>query len=162
MRLPAALLAIGLSACARSAILPLSADTIQITTSAAPVCGATSAQNVALRRAAIETISRGFDKFVILAADAKNNVGIVGYTPVIGTTTGSATINSYGNIATFQGSATTTYSGGYPIVAGTHDQALVVKMFRDDDPLGSNAISARSTLGPNWEMTIKQSTRTTC
>jgi hypothetical protein len=58
--------------------------------------------------------------------------------------------------------ATTTYSGGYPIVAGTHDQGLVVKMFKDDDPRGGNAISARGMLGPKWQEAIKEGAATTC
>jgi hypothetical protein len=134
--------------------MPLSADTFQLITSAAPVCGRAGAQSVAFRRAAIETINRGFDRFVILDAAAANNVRVAGYTPVQAHTTGAV----YGNTMT----ATTTYSGGYPIVAGSHDQGLVVKMFKNDDPRGANAISARGTLGPKWEAAVKESAATAC
>jgi len=62
--------------------MQLSADTFQLVTSAAPVCGRTGAQNVAARRAAIETINRGVDKFLMLGAAAENNVRVVGHMPV--------------------------------------------------------------------------------
>jgi hypothetical protein len=154
--------AIALSACAKSATMPLSVDTFQLTTSAAPVCGRTGAQNVAVRRAAIETINRGYDKFLILGAAAQNNVRVVGHTPVQAHTVGTATATGYGNLVTAQGSSTTTYTGGYPIVAGTHDQGLIVKMFKEGDPAGARAIGARATLGPSWKEAVKENAATTC
>lgn len=148
--------------CANSSTMPLSADTVRIMTSAAPVCGPTGAQNVALRRASIETINRGFDSFLIVRASNQNNVGVVGYTPVQAHTTDSATAIGTGNMVTAYGNATTTYSGGQPIVAGSHDQGLIVKMFRDGDPAGASAISARSQLGPKWQEIVKENTSTMC
>ena len=154
--------AIALCGCARSATMQLSADTFQLVTSAAPVCGRTGAQNVASRRAAIETVNRGYDKFLILGAAAENNVRVVGHTPVQAHTLGTATATGYGNVVTASGSSTTTYTGGSPIIAGSHDQGLIVKMFKDGDPKGANAISARTTLGPKWQEAIKESAATTC
>ncbi len=135
---------------------------MRITTSAAPVCGSTGAQNVAFRRAAVETINRGYDRFVILGGEAQNNVGVVGYTPVQAYTTGSATATGYGNTAFAHGQSTTTYSGGQPIIAGSHDQGLIVKMFKDGDPAGKNALSAREQLGPKWQEAVKESATTAC
>ena len=154
--------AVALGGCAQSATMPLSADTMRITTSAAPVCGSTGAQNAAFRRAAVETINRGYDKFVILGGEAQNNVGVVGYTPVQANTTGSATATGYGNMAVAHGQSTTTYSGGQPIIAGSHDQGLIVKMFKDGDPAGQNALSAREQLGPKWQDAVRESGSTTC
>jgi hypothetical protein len=37
-------------------------------------------------------------------------------------------------------------SGGDPIVA--HHEGMIVKMFRDNDPVAANALSARAMLGP--------------
>jgi hypothetical protein len=145
---------VALFGCANSAVLPLSADTIRITTAAAPVCGAIGAQNVALRRAAIETINRGFDSFIILGAASQNNVRVAGYTPVQAHTTGTA----YGGFVT----ANTTYTGGQPILAGSHDQGMVVKMFKQGDAQGANAVSARSTLGLKWQEVVQEKTVTTC
>jgi hypothetical protein len=123
--------------------MQLSADTFQLVTSAAPVCGRTGAQNVASRRAAIETINRGYDKFLILGAAAENNVRVVGHTPVQAHTVGTATATGYGNVVTATGSSTTTYTGGSPIIAGSHDQGLIVKMFKDGDPMRQRELSAR-------------------
>ena len=135
---------------------------MQITASAAPACGAIGAQKVAFQRAAIETINRGYDKFVILGGEAQNNVGVVGYTPVQAHTTGSATAYGYGNTATAHGQSTTSYTGGQPIIAGSRDQGLIVKMFKDGDPAGNNALSAREQLGPKWQEAVKDGAPTTC
>jgi hypothetical protein len=143
------LLLTGLSGCARSSALPLAADMVQITTSAAPVCGQAGAMRVAAKMAAVETLKHGFDKFVILGSQAQNNVGVIGHSPATAYTT-------YGN-----GYATTHFQGGTPIVGGSHDHGLIVKMFRDSDPLGANAISAKSTLGPKWQE-VMESHSVTC
>ena len=66
------------------------------------------------------------------------------------------------NMATVSGHSTTTYSGGYPIIAGTHDQGLIVKMFKDGDPTGANAISARDQLGPKWQEAVDENSIGTC
>lgn len=148
--------------CASSSTMPLSADTVRIITSAAPVCGPTGAQNVAHRRAAIETINRGFDSFLIVGGQYQNNVGVVGYTPVQAHTTGTATAIGDGNIVTAHGQSTTSYSGGQPIIAGSHDQGLIVRMFREGDPACANAIPARAQLGPKWQKIVTENTSTTC
>ena len=153
-RLAVVATALTLCACAQSSTMPLSVDTFQLLASAAPVCGPAGAQRVASRRAAIETINRGFDKFVILDAAAASDVRVVGHTPIQAHTTGSI---YGGNVM-----ATTTYSGGYPIIGGKHNQALVVKMFKDGDPRGATAISARGTLGRDWQEAVKEGATTTC
>ena len=115
---------------------------------------------MAFRQASVETIRRGYDRFLIVGGQYRNDVGVVGYTPVTAQTTGYATATGYGNTATAYGSATTTYSGGQPIIAGSHRQGLVVKMFRDNDPAGKNALSARAELGPKWAELVKDETVT--
>jgi hypothetical protein len=135
--LPAVLACVlAVSGCARSSTMPLAQDTFQITASAAPVCGMQGAQRVAVRQAAVETIRRGYDRFLIMGAQGGQTV--VGYTPVV--------VQSLG-----RGGAVA--SGGDPMIG--HDQGLVVKMFRDNDPAGANAVSARDTLGPKWPELIK-------
>jgi hypothetical protein len=147
---------VALAGCARSSAIPLSADTIQLTTSAARVCGATGAQSAAVRRASIETLQRGFDRFLILGGGYENDIRVVGHTPVVANTTGTAVAYGGNGYGTAYGQSQTTYSGGQPIVAGSHKQGLTVKMFKDGDPAGANAVSARSTLGPNWQDAIKE------
>jgi hypothetical protein len=160
--LSAAVGALLVAGCAKSSVIPIAADTVHITTSAAPVCGRTGAQDVAVRRAAIETIKLGFDKFVVVGAGYQNNVRVVGHTPIVATTTGTATATGYGNTAYATGSSMTTYSGGQPIVGGAHDQGLTIKMFKDGDPLGANAVSARQSLGPDWKKVVEAGSGMTC
>ena len=140
-----------LAGCASASVIPLAQDTIQINAAAAPLCGSTGAQNVASQQAAVQTIRRGFDRFIVLGGQYQNNVGVVGYTPVTANTYSTATATGYGGYATARGHSTTHYSGGQPIIAGTHNQGLVVKMFKEGDPQGANAIEARSMLGPDWQ-----------
>lgn len=147
--------------CASATVIPLAQDTIQITSAAAPICGMTGAQNVASQRAAIETIRRGYDRYIIVGGQYQNNIGVVGYTPVTATTTGTATAYGNGNYATAQGHSTTTFSGGQPIVSGSHNQGLVVKMFRaDDQSAAPNALDARSELGPEWQKKVASNSLT--
>lgn len=150
--------ATGLSGCVQTSTIPLRADMIQISTSAAPICGAQGAQQASLKQAAIETINRGFDRFIIVGADAQNNVRVVGYTQGSATTFGSATATSYGNTAYASGHSTTYYNPGMPIIAGSHDQGITVQMFKARDPAGKSALSARDILGPDWAETIKAGT----
>lgn len=159
--LAAAVIAFTLAGCASASVVPLAQDTLQITSAAAPVCGMTGAQNVASQRAAIETLRRGYDRYVVVGGGYQNNVGVVGYTPVVANTTGSATAYGYGNTASAYGQSTTTYSGGQPIVGGAHNQGLVVKMFKADDAAAANAIDARAVLGPDWQKRL-DSNSVTC
>jgi hypothetical protein len=142
------LAALTVTGCARSSTIPIAADTISITSSAAPLCGATGAQSVAAKQAAVETIRRGFDKFVIVGGQYANNVGVVGYTPVVA--------NTYGSYR----SSTTTVTGEQPIIAGSHDQGLVVKVFKEGDPAGANAVPARESLGPKWKEAVDSNAMT--
>jgi hypothetical protein len=48
--------------------------------------------------------------------------------------------------------------GGAPLIAS--GQSLVVKMFRNNDPAGANALSARGELGPNWQEIVAKNTMT--
>lgn len=148
--------------CARSSVMDLDSNTVQISTSAARVCGQQGAQQVATRRAAIETLKRGYDKYVILGAGYENDLRVVGQTPVVANTMGSATVNAYGNNAYVNGQSTTTYSGGQPIYGGHHNQSLTVRMFRASDPGAENAIDARRVLGPNWQEELSSSSTGTC
>lgn len=126
-----------LAGCAGTSTIPLSQDSFQITASAAPICGALGAQQVAFKQAAAETIRRGYDRFQIMGGQA--SASVVGTTPIFVDRTG------YGSAVV---------SGGQPLVA--HDQGLFVKMFRDGDPAGANALSARDTLGPEWQEIVKK------
>ena len=45
-------------------------------------------------------------------------------------------------------------TGGHPMIAP--NQGLVIKMFKDGNPQGTNALPARYTLGPDWQEQIKR------
>ena len=46
------------------------------------------------------------------------------------------------------------------MVYGSHDQSLVVKMFKDADPYAQNAISARVTIGEKWQEVVASKNNT--
>jgi hypothetical protein len=142
---------LGLSGCVSTSVIPFSENTLQINTSADPVCGGAGAQKVALTDAAIATLNAGFDSFIIQGSQAQNNVRVVGYTPVEAHTTSNGDGTSY-----------TTVSGGQPIVGGTHDHSIVVQMFHASDPNAANTISARGYLGPDWQKIAAKGFPQTC
>lgn len=137
-------IAIILASCASASTIPLAKDTIQITARAAPACGGQGAEKVAIKQAAIETLTRGYDKFIIVNAAASSNIQVVGHSPVYA--------NTYGN--------TTTFTGGSPIYGGTHNQGIVVKMFKVGGQGSSNALDAKEILGAEWEKAVKEKTVT--
>lgn len=155
-------IALLLTGCAQSSVMDLDTNTIQITTEAAPVCGQGGAQQVASKRAAYETLQRGYDKYIVLGADYRNDVRVVGYTPITANTYGSGTINSYGNNATYRGNSTTYISGGQPIVGGRHNQGLQVRLFKTGEPGSETAIDARQVLGPEWQEIMAKKPGQTC
>jgi hypothetical protein len=151
-----ALLPLAAAGCARSSAMPLAQDTVQISSHAALACGGEGAQKVAFQRAAVETIRRGYDRFVILGAEAQTERRVVGYTPTSAYTTGSAIATGYGHTATAYGSSNTVVTGGAPIYGGSHNQGLVVKMFKQGDPAGADALDARQQLGPEWQEAVNK------
>ncbi len=131
-----------LASCASASTIPLAKDTIQITARAAPACGGQGAEKVAIKQAAVETLQRGYDKFIIVNTSASTNIQVVGHSPVYA--------NTYGN--------TTTFTGGAPVYGGSHNQGIVVKMFKNGQAGSSNALDAKTSLGPEWEKAVKEKT----
>ena len=154
------ILLLALAGCAKSSAIPLSNDTIQLTTGAAPVCGQVGAQAVAGKQAAIETIRRGYDRFAISGGQYTNDVQVIGYTPVQANTVTTGSVHAYGNSAYGSARSNTMVTGGEPIIGGTHNQGLIVKMFKADDPAGSNAVDARASLGPDWAKYVESGVNT--
>lgn len=146
-----------LVACASSSTIPLAKNAVHIDTQAAPVCGSRGARKLALRQAAVETINRGYDSFIVAGAQATSTY--VGTTPTQTYTTGSAAAYGGAGYANAYGSATSTTYGGVPVYAP--GQGLTVRMFRTGEPGAQNAIDARSTLGPDWQK-IASKRKLTC
>lgn len=137
--LEVAALCVAFGGCAGASTIPLAQDTVQITARAAPICGAVGAEKIAIRQAAVETIRRGYDRFIVLNAQAGGTYA--GSTPIVVQRLGGGMAMA---------------SGGTPMIAP--NQGLVVKMFKDSDPAASNALSARDTLGADWQDQVKKNT----
>lgn len=142
--------------CAKSTVTPVAKNQFILSTSAAPVCGSTGAQKVASKMAAVETLRRGYDRYIIAGAQNANNVSVINRAPTGATTTG--TFNTFGN--TTYGSANTTYYGGGPMVMGSHDAQLAVVMFRRGERGYENALDAKQLLGADWEELVKSGAKT--
>ncbi len=151
-----------LAGCAHSSVMDLDANTVQVSANAAPVCGAEGAQRVTSRLAAIETIKHGFDRYVILGAQAGTTQQYAGTTPLVANSYGNGSATVFGNTGIYQGQSTTYFSGGTPIILNRHNQALQVRMFKADDPQAVNALDARRALGPNWPKLVARGTVATC
>jgi hypothetical protein len=145
-----------LAGCAKSETIRVSADSAIIQTSAAPACGSTGAAKVAQKQAAIETIKAGYDRYIIVGSQNANNVDT---TVLPGSSRTSGNLTYGGGYGTYN--ETTTYTPTV-ITSGTHDQAFAIRMFKDGDPNGANAIPARDILGPEWEALVKEGAVRTC
>jgi hypothetical protein len=135
-----------LTACARTSVMQVSQNELVLTTSAAPICGTTGSQQVAQSMAAIETLRRGYARYVIVTAGSQNNVSVVQTGPTYAQTYGSATVS--GNTA--YGSSTTYYGGQQTIVTGSHDTAVRIAMLNPGDPGYDRGVDAKLVLGTDW------------
>lgn len=145
-----------LAACAGAQATRTSANTMIIDAGAAPACGRSGAVKVAAKSAAVETIRAGYDKYIITGAAAQSNIT---------TTQTPGTFNTFGTSTYLGGgfrtyNATTTYTPGPTIVAGSHDRQLGVVMFRNGEPGAEQAIDARETLGAEWQDIVKSGVHT--
>jgi hypothetical protein len=140
-----------LVSCASGTAIKTSVNTAIVQTGAAPICGGGGALKIAQELAAIETIKAGFDRYIITGGQAQNNVSVSRAPGTFHTT-----ITGGGGM--YQGF--TTYQPGPTIVSGSHDQELAIVMFREGDPGAQQAISARATLGPDWQEKVKNGVHT--
>lgn len=145
-----------LSACAQTSVMQVSKNEILLTTSAAPICGTTGSQRVAQEMAAIETIRRGFTRYLVLGASAQNNVSVIRTGPTYAQTTGSAT--AMGN--TVYGSSTTTYGGQQTLYSGSHDTGVRLIMLNPGDQGYEQGIEAKQVLGPEWQKKVEDGVNT--
>ncbi len=148
--------ALVLSACAKTSVTDVSQTQFLLNTSAAPACGRAGASQVASKMAAIETLRRGYPRYVILGAGSGNNTRVLPGTPISSTT--NATFNTYGN--TTYGSARTTYTNTGPIIAGSFDAQLAVQMLSPSDPNFNNGVDAKRVLGPDWQTLVEKGLNT--
>jgi hypothetical protein len=142
--------ALSVAACAQTSVMQVSSNEIMLTTSAAPICGATGSQDVAQQMAAIETLRRGFTRYIVGGAASQNNVGVMQTGPTYSNTYGSATVT--GN--SVYGQSTTYYGGQQTIVYGSHDTAMRILMLRAGDPGFDQGVDAQTILGPDWQKKV--------
>lgn len=147
---------LALSACASTSVTPVAKNKIIINTSAAPICNGSGAQSVAAKMAAIETLRRGYQRFVIVGIESADNVSVTRTGP-----TYAYTNSSYQGIGnSVYGNSTTRYGGGSTIVSGSHDTALGVIMLNPGDPGFENGVDAKSALGGKWQELVKKGVST--
>ena len=139
------------ASCAETSVTPISQNQFLLSTSAPPHCGRTGASDVASKMAAVETIRRGYPRFVVLGASSANNVSMV--------TTGPTYANTYSNYSGFGNSITgtsrTTYGGSYVIPTGSHDADLRVLMLKQGDPGFQDGVDAKQMLSPEWPKMVE-------
>ena len=124
----------------------MDADTIQIAVRVAVICDATDAGRLARRQAAVETIRRGFEDFVV--------IGSVGGDHTAEHAPETARTNLFG------ASATSLFSEEAPLLA--HHRVLTVRMFHAGQGDSAESVSARAVLGDDWEALAAKGAPATC
>lgn len=152
----AAAAALLLAGCASSSIVPMSKNRVAINTRAAPICRTTGATSVATKMAAVETIKRGYERFIVLGFGAQNNTRVVTTGPTYSTTTGSARV--FGN--SVYGSSRTKYGGQMTTLAGGNDAQMEVVMLNRGDSGFEQGVDAKDTLGPDWRKVVEDGINT--
>lgn len=132
-----ATIAVALSACASVETMPLSKDSFALTSTGMGGCGARGAERVAFQQAAAETLRRGYDGFVIMHSERE------------------ARLDSASSLLWTAASGGVSYNH-------TFSQGMKVQMFKDGEPGSEKAISARETLGPNWQVALNAETTYDC
>lgn len=139
-----------LAGCAQTSVMDVNANTVMVSAAADPSCGRIGAKEVAVRRAAYETLRRGFDRYVILETAGEDNTKVVGNLPIEVETKVSGSV------------VDTTIDGGDAIMGGSYDQEIVVRMYRLSDPGADKAVDARRVLGPDWQKVMQKGPSEVC
>lgn len=132
-RLSFAVSALLVAGCAQTSIQPLTQSSFKVATQAAPACGQQGARDVAFKSAAVEVIKRGGDRFVIVGDQSGSRV-----------TGGSFT--GYGGFQTYSSNL----------------QDMVVQIVKQNDPRYDDSLSARQTLGADWQEIVAKGDLQTC
>ena len=132
--------------CARTSTVPVDADTIEISVRVATICDGRDVDRLAQRQAAVETIRRGFEDFVVI--DSVGGDHIADHAPE------TARTHLYGN------SAAPLLSEDAPLLA--HHRVLTVRMFHAGQGDSTATVSARAFLGDDWEALAAKGAPTTC
>ncbi|MDD9980665.1 MAG: hypothetical protein OXU81_04800 [Gammaproteobacteria bacterium] len=135
-----------MTGCARTSTAPLDADTIEITVRVATICDGKDAERIAHRHAAVETIKRGFDDYIVI--DSVGGDHLAAHAPL------TARSTLYGN------SSEPLLWEDAPLLA--HHRVLTVRMFQAGQGESSATVSAHAVLGDDWEALVTKGAPTTC
>jgi hypothetical protein len=119
--------------CVETSVQPLTQTSFKISTEAEDMCGAKGTREIAFREAAIEVIKRGADRFIVVGDQSRSEI---------------------------TGGMFTTY-GGFDTY-GTNTQDMVIQIIQKGDPRMRDALSARQTLGPDWQAIVAKGSADSC
>lgn len=146
---------LGLTACARTEIIPTARNQAVVSTNAAPVCGTDGALRVANQMAAVATLRQGYERFYLSAVGTDSNVQVHQVPGSTSYTTGTVNVvgdTAYGN---FQ-----TYTPPTTVVSGRNYAQMQVSMLNRGDRGYQNALDAKQVLGPDWREKVANGIRT--
>ena len=139
-------LSVVLAGCATTSTAPAGADTIEITVHVATVCDGADAERLARRHAAVETIRRGFDDYMVTGSVGGDHAA---YDPPA---TARTILHGSDEGAFFSEDA--------PLLA--HHRVVTVRMFRAGEGDSTRTVSARAALGDDWEAIVAKGAPNTC
>ena len=135
-----------MAGCARTSTVPLDADTIEIAVRVGTICDAGDAERLARRQAAVETIRRGFEDYVVI--DSVGGDHVADEAPA----TARKNLDGIDTGPLFSEDA--------PLLA--HHRVLTVRMFRAGEGDSAVSVSARAVLGDDWEALVTKGAPATC
>ena len=135
-----------LAGCARTSTVALDENMIEVAVRVPTICSGADADRLAQRQAAVETIRRGFESYVVV--DSVGGDHVEGYVPWTARTN-------------LEGSGTTPiFADAAPLIA--HHRVLTVQLFRAEQGDSANAVSARAALGRDWETLVTSGAPAMC
>ncbi len=111
----------------------MSQNTFKVATNAADACGQAGARKVAYKAAAIQVIKNGGDRFIIVGDQSSSTLA-------------GGTFNAYGGFQTYN----------------HNNQDMIVRTLKKGDPDYGNGLSARQTLGADWQAQVTKGVGVTC
>ena len=144
-------LILGVISCASTEVVQLARNQAVISTTAAPVCGTDGALRVAQKMAAVATLRRGYERFILSGVGSHSNVQVKTVPGSYSYTTG--TVNTLGNttFGSFQ-----TYTPSKTEVTGKNHAEMHVLMLNWGDAGYSNALDAKEVLGSEWKKMVEK------
>lgn len=132
--------ALAVSGCNRSDVVQRGPEHIEVYGIAAPICEFSDADNLARQIAAIETIERGFDGYIVRKSYAGEGLRIR-YFPVEKRFRETVSV---------------------PGRSRSKVNAMYIELVKAGDPEMANAVNAREDLGPDWQAAVARGPESNC